>query len=204
MARCSSVSFRPVSYTSMASRMKGLVFTVSNAYGGSGRNWLDESITKGRILNQFGSTPSMYAGGVGTHRPGAFVTVNFAPPRVCRYPSVPAHARMCFATVSPYATDRANTSCVIPGRRRNRSSMSVRMESIRARENVRARATARYACTPASPLEISPGGGAGTSFRPRSWPANERYVRSFARIASYAAMLEYEYARLACGGLKMS
>jgi hypothetical protein len=52
--------------------------------------------------------------------------------------------------------------------------MAAESESMRARENVSARPTAMYACTPASGNDTSPAGGAGAGARPRSWPASGR------------------------------
>src|SRR4051812_15223622 len=75
IARCSSVSWRLVSSTSATIFMYGLLFAVSKAGGSTGRNWLPESITKGRSTLQLASIASMYAGGVGTHRPAVELTV---------------------------------------------------------------------------------------------------------------------------------
>lgn len=81
--------------------MKGLARAVSQGCGGIGRYWLAESSAKGRSVPQFGSTASMYAGGVGIHRPGSGVTAYFGSPRLRVKPSFADQARMCFATVSP-------------------------------------------------------------------------------------------------------
>src|SRR5688572_33056642 len=76
-SRWSAVSDWRAAYTSSTSRKNGLVRAVSYGCGGSGRNWLAVSSTKGRIIPQLGSTASMYAGGVGTQRPGVDVTLYF-------------------------------------------------------------------------------------------------------------------------------
>jgi hypothetical protein len=74
---------------------------MSKGCGGRGRNWLAESIANDRTRHQCGSTASMYAGGVGTHVPGAAVTVYFGKPRVCGKESFAAQVRMCCAIRSP-------------------------------------------------------------------------------------------------------